>query len=280
MRIGAYEAETLVDGHFALDGGSMFGVVPRVLWERINPADERNRIALVSRLLLLRGADRVVLVDTGLGHRWSDKERDIYAIHRPGADVVGQLAERGIAAHEVTDVILTHLHFDHAAGTARSGEDGPELTFPAARHWLQRAHWEWARSPTPKDTASFRPGDFTLLDGLPRLALLDGPVEPLPGIEVVPLEGHTAAMQAVRVHGPETTVLFAADLVPTATHVRLPYVMAYDNRPLRTLEEKVRLLGQAAREGWVVVLEHDPEIAACRLAHREGRFEVAEELSL
>lgn len=280
MRIGDYEAETLIDGHFALDGGSMFGVVPRVLWERSNAPDERNRIALVSRLLLLRGGSRVILVDTGLGDRWSDKERDIYAIRRDGPDVVAGLAERGVSREQVSDVILTHLHFDHAAGTVRRGASGAlELTFPQARHHLQRRHWEWALSPTPKDSASFRPEDFRVLGESPRLQLVDGPLELFPGIELLPLDGHTAAMQAVRVRGPEATLLYAADLVPTSTHVRLPFVMAYDNRPLRTLEEKERLLPRAAAEGWILVLEHDPETCACRLVREDGKLAVGETLS-
>lgn len=280
MRVGEWQIETLVDGSFALDGGSMFGVVPKALWERGNPADDRNRIALASRLLLLRGESRIVLVDTGLGHRWSDKERDIYAIDRSGPDVVGQLAARGIDIGDVTDVILTHLHFDHAAGTVREGDGGLELTFAAARHHLQRRHWEWAQSPTPKDTASFRPDDFRALADSPLLELRDGPGEVLPGVEVLPLDGHTDAMQAVKVSGPEATLLYVADLVPTTAHLRLPFVMAYDNRPLRTLQEKRELLSTAAREDWILVLEHDPDTGACSIAEREGRMVLDEVVPL
>lgn len=280
MKLGAYEVETIVDGTLALDGGSMFGVVPRALWSRSNPPDDRNRISLASRLLLIRGGGRTVLVDTGLGDRWSDKERKIYAVRQRDGGIVAALGRRGILPEDVTDVILTHLHFDHAAGTVRGPEGEKRLTFPRATHHLQRRHWEWALSPTLKDQASFRPADFSLLQDSERLHLVEGRAEILDGIEVLPLDGHTRGMQAVRVRGDDDEVLYPADLVPTATHVPLPWVMAYDNQPLVTLTEKRRLLGEAAREGWILVLEHDPETAAIRLEMDGERPEIAERIEI
>lgn len=280
LEIGSWRVETMIDGRFALDGGSMFGVVPRVLWQRSNAPDERNRIPLASRLLLLRGHDRVVLVDTGLGERWSDKERDIYAIRSEDGGVAGALAARGLQPDDVTDVILTHLHFDHAAGTVVGEGVRARLRFANARHYLQRRHWDWAWSPTRKDTASFRRADFEALRDHPRLELLEGPAEALPGVRLLPLHGHTRAMQAVQVTGGGETLLYAADLVPTATHLRLPFIMAYDNEPLVTLQEKERLLGRAAREGWILVLEHDPETAAVRLGSADGVPSAVERLEI
>lgn len=276
IEIGGWRIETLVDGTFALDGGAMFGVVPRPLWQRVAPPDDRHRITLASRLLLLRGHDRIVLVDTGLGERWEDKQTDIYRIDRP----VGALAElrrRGIAAENVTDVVLTHLHFDHAGGTTRGVAGRLQLTYPAARHWLQRRHWEWAHAPTAKDTASFRPDDFGLLDGHPHLRLLDGETEIMPGVRVLPLDGHTASMQAALVAAGSEGVVFAADLVPTAAHLRLPWVMAYDNQPLVTLAEKRELLARVAASGWTLVFEHDPGVVAARLEMRDGVPAIAAE---
>lgn len=281
MRFGRWEVQTLLDGTFALDGGSMFGVVPRVLWARSNPPDEKNRIALASRLLLLRGHGRIVLVDTGLGERWSDKERQIYSIRSHEGGVLEQLAARGIEPDDVTDVILTHLHFDHAAGTVRTGPGGLELAFPDAVHHLQQRHWDWAQSPTPKDRASFRLDDFGSLGSSDRLSLCDGEAEILPGVSTRVLDGHTRGMQAVVVDGDDDgRLLFGADLVPTRTHLRLPFVMAYDNEPLVTLAEKRSLLGEAAREGWVLVFEHDPDVAAVRLVSGDEGPAIAETLEL
>jgi glyoxylase-like metal-dependent hydrolase (beta-lactamase superfamily II) len=281
MRIGDWDVRCIVDARFALDGGSMFGVVPKPLWQRATRADDRNRIPLVSRLLLLQGQGRRVLVDTGLGDRWHEKPRDIYAIEPVNGGVMAALHAEGIEPPSITDVILTHLHFDHAAGTVREQEGELRLSFPAANHYVQRRQWEWAQAPTLKDQASFRPDDFALLGepGAP-LKLLDGTTELFPGIEVEPLEGHTAGMQAVRVFGAESSVLFAADLVPTAAHVALPYIMGYDNRPLRTLREKRRWLTRAADHDWIVVLEHDPEVEAVRLEMHGDAPRISERISL
>lgn len=280
MEIGGWTVRTLLDGTFALDGGSMFGVVPRALWQREREPDDRNRIPLASRLLLLTRGERVVLVDTGLGDRWTDKERDIYAIRRHAGGVVAQLDRLGIAPHEVTDVLLTHLHFDHAAGTVSEDATGLGLTFPRARHHLQRRQWEWAQAPSRKDRASFRSGDFELLGDSPALRLHEGDVEIAPGLSLLALDGHTYGMQAVRLQDEEECLLYAADLVPTATHVRLPFIMAYDNQPLTTLAEKERLLSAVADGGWLLVLEHDPDTPAVRLRRQGSDLAVAETVEI
>lgn len=264
ISLAGWRIETLLDGTFALDGGAMFGVVPRQLWQRVCPPDETNRIPLASRLLLLRGHGHVVLVDTGLGERWDGKLRDIYRIERPSGLLAG-LQQRGIDPADVTDVVLTHLHFDHAGGTTRRVDGRLQLTFPGARHWLQRRHWQWAHAPTAKDTASFRVEDFGLLRSDAELRLLDGEREILPAVRVVPLDGHTTAMQAVLIEGDDGGLLYVADLVPTVAHLRLPWIMAYDNQPLVTLAEKQRLLQKAARSSWLIVFEHDADVVAARL---------------
>ena len=271
MQFGDWNARTLIDGTFALDGGSMFGVVPKPLWGRTNPADERNRIQLASRLLLLEGHGRRVLVDTGLGDKWDDKRLDIFDVRRLEGGVVELLRRLGHEPEAITDVILTHLHFDHAGGTTRRSGDALELTFPRARHHVQRRQWEWACAPTGKDGGSFREEDFSLLADSGLLELLDAGGELFPGVELLVLEGHTTAMQAVRVVGSEDSLIFLADLVPTVAHLRWPYIMAYDNRPLDTLAEKQRVLMSAAREGWLLVFEHDPQTCAMRVREDAGR---------
>jgi glyoxylase-like metal-dependent hydrolase (beta-lactamase superfamily II) len=281
MQFGDYRAFTLVDADFALDGGSMFGVVPRTLWQSLAPPDDRNRIALVARLLYLEGGGRRILVDTGLGDKWDTKRRDIFAIESRHGGAVAQLEQLGVTPQQITDVILTHLHFDHAAGTTRrDAADDLQLVFPEALHHVQARHWDWAFHPTLKDAGSFRAEDFSLLADSDRLRLVDGGCEIYPGIEVIPLDGHTTAMQAVRVGPPGAAAIFAADLVPTAAHVRWPYIMGFDNAPLITLAEKQRLLLPAAEEGTVVIFQHDPRIGAARLRTTDRGVEIDEVVDL
>jgi glyoxylase-like metal-dependent hydrolase (beta-lactamase superfamily II) len=275
LRIGPYEAHALHGGDFALDGGAMFGVVPRPLWERTNPPDDRNRIALAMRLLLLRGPDRTFLVDTGIGDKWGDKENGIYRVE--GAVLPDEAVRRaGFDPFAVTDVLLTHLHFDHGGGSTRA--DGTPV-FGNARYHVQRRHLEWARDASVKDRASFRPLDFEPLAAQDRLLLHDGRVEVADGVELLPVSGHTRAMQLVKVSFDET-LLYMADLVPTRAHLRTPWVMAYDNEPMRTMREKTRLLGRAAREGWIAFFEHDPQVAACRVRRGERDFEAGEAVAV
>ena len=281
MRIADWEVRSIVDAHVALDGGSMFGVVPRALWQRLHPPDERNRIAMVTRLLLIEGRGRRILVDTGLGERWEDRARDIFGIEPVEGGVVARLRSLGIAPEQVTDVILTHLHFDHVAGTVRQTGSGLELTFPHALHHVQRLHWEWAWAPSAKDAGSFRRDDFALLGETEgALHLLDGDSELHPGLSLVSLDGHTRGMQAVRIAGGDEVLLFPSDLLPTAAHLRFPYIMAYDNEPLRTLEEKQRWLARAAAGNWVIALQHDRDVEAVRIEIVDGVPAIRERVRL
>jgi glyoxylase-like metal-dependent hydrolase (beta-lactamase superfamily II) len=265
MQIGSYFVEGIVDAMFGLDGGSMFGIVPQPLWARTNPPDQRNRIDLASRCLLLEGGGRRILVDTGLGTKLARKRCDIFNVRRPDNGLLGALSRRCIAPEEISDVILTHLHFDHCGGTSQRIGEELSLTFPGAVHHVQRRQWEWAWNPSRKDSGSFRQEDFAPLDGSDRLHLLDGEGELFPGVHLHIVNGHTVAMQLVRIGDGETNLLFLADLVPTSSHLKWPYIMAYDNEPLVTLDEKRDLLPRAAAAGWIVAFQHDPEDAAATL---------------
>ncbi len=280
MRIGPYSVETIIDGTFGLDGGAMFGIVPRPLWQRTNPPDDRNRIALAARCLLLRGANRCILVETGIGDKFDDKRADIFKVAHPGGGLVEQLAARSIEPEDVTDVVLTHLHFDHCGGTTRRRDGRLELSFPRADHYVQRRHWEWAHAPSRKDTASFRDEDFDLLAARDRLRLVDGEAEILEGIRVHPVNGHTSGMQLVSVRADGARLLFCADLVPTRTHLRWPYIMAYDNQPLVTLDEKRRWLPAAADDGDVVVFGHDAECDAAVLRREDDAIVIDRKIEL
>jgi glyoxylase-like metal-dependent hydrolase (beta-lactamase superfamily II) len=259
----------------------MFGVVPKVLWERAHPADEQNRIRLSLRSLLVEGDGRRILLDAGIGEKWSDKERRIYAIDHGAGALVRSLAALGVAAEDITDVIVSHLHFDHAGCLTRRDGERLALTFPRARVHTQESHWEWAQAPTERDRASFRPDDFAPLAGSPLLALHDGADEVYPGIEIRVGSGHTVGHQVVVVRGDGDGLVFTGDIVPTAAHLKIPYVMGYDLFPLSTVEEKKALLAEVCDRGWVLAFDHEPSFAACRLRLDErGDYAVAERVSL
>lgn len=280
---------------FRLDGGAMFGVVPKNLWQRAYPyVDEQNRIDMAARSLLIRtddaeGKERIVVVDAGCGHKLAEKLEKIYALDHSRYTLADSLAEAGVAPEEVTDFIYTHLHFDHAGGsTVLDASGNPVPLFPNARHYVQERQLEWARNPTDKDRASFMPENWEPVAEAGLLEILDGTTDVLPGIELRPFDGHTAGMQLVIVHGERTVepvasgasdasssndstdepltldaLVYMADLVPTSAHISLPYIMGYDNEPLVTLEEKKSFLPEIFERNWGLVFEHD--------AHAEGR---------
>ena len=260
MRIGPYELSSIETGWFALDGGAMFGVVPRALWARKITPDDRGRIGLALRALLIQevDGDRNILVDTGIGQKWDAKNADIFGVDHTRLELERGLAEHNLATGDITDVLLTHLHFDHAGGATKKVGDSVVPTFENATYYVQQANLEWAKSPTEKDRASYRAENFEALLREGVLELMDGPGEWLPGIELILSDGHTRAMQLPHVHGPEGHVAYCADLIPTSAHVPTPWVMAYDNFPLTTMKEKQVILERACAEDWTLIFEHDP----------------------
>lgn len=277
LRMGRFELHQVRDGTFALDGGAMFGVIPRPLWEKKHRPDERNRIELALRCLLIVDGKRKILVDDGMGEAWSAKERDIYKLDRSQFDLDRELARAGCSRAEITDVILTHLHFDHGGGTVtRSAAGEPALAFPNAVHHLQRRNWAWAHHASEKDRGSFRSETFKLLERSGKLHLMDGQHELLPGVELFLSEGHTVGLQLVRVTDGDRGVVFCGDLIPTSSHFKPSWAMAYDLYPLTLMEEKKMLLAQAVEERWILFFEHDPEIAGCTVREEEGETVVDE----
>lgn len=274
MRLGGFEFKAVESGHFRLDGGAMFGVVPRVLWEKTDPADDNNRISMHMRALYVEYGGHRLLIDSGAGTKLSEKMLRNYQIEcRPFREVVKSY---GIDPDSITDVIATHLHFDHAGGYTYYDDKGAiKLSFPGAVHYIQKRQWEAALNPNEKDQASYFPENFVEIGNLGELKLLEGEKEIFPGVTVIPVEGHTAGQQVVLVETDEGALLYCGDLIPLASHVNLPYIMAYDHFPLKTLEEKKELLGRAVDENWILFFEHDPKIAACRVRRNEkGRFEI------
>ncbi|HHI78398.1 MAG TPA: MBL fold metallo-hydrolase [Planctomycetes bacterium] len=280
MRIGNWKLFPVETGRFALDGGAMFGVVPRTLWEKKNPPDERNRVPMALRALLARKVDQSgaftgqnLLVDTGVGDKWSPKLADIYAVDHSQLSIERGLAEHGLKASDITQVLLTHLHFDHAGGATRKREDGSIVpTFENATYYVQKGNLEWARNPTEKDRASYLPENWEPLIEAGVLEVIEGQGEFLPGIELILSFGHTDAMQLPRFHDKGQSLLYCADLVPTASHIPIPWVMAYDNRPLVTIEEKKSILPRAAAEGWWLFFEHDIQGPAAQVVQGPKGF--------
>ena len=264
-------------GTFGLDGGAMFGVVPKPLWSRRVDADARNRIRLAMRCLLVDTGDRLVLVDAGLGHKYDARFADLYAVDHDTATLARSLDALGVHPTDITDVVLTPLHFDHGGGvTARDGDGRLSLVFPNARHHVQRRHWEAARRPNPREKASFFAENLDPLDASGLLTFADGDGELLPGVRVRVAEGHTDAQQVVLVDTAEGVVAFAADLVPTSHHLAPAWTMGYDVRPLVSMEERAAFLADAARENWTLVFEHDPAVEAASVVMGEKGPEIAD----
>ena len=262
----------------------MFGVVPKVLWREHHRSDDDNRIELALNCLLLKSEDRTILVDVGMGNGYSKKELGMYGLQRPQGGLVDDLQRQGIAPEEVTDVILTHLHFDHAGGVVTFDEDGStRLTFPRARHWVQEQHLRWAEAPTERDRRSFMTQRWGPLRGEQAnlLHLVEGPGEFLPEIEAIVVNGHTSGQQLILIGPPgEQRVLYCADLVPYASQVRIPWIMAFDLNPLITLEEKKEILARAVTEDWILVFEHDMETPAARVVSSGSHLAVGEKIAL
>lgn len=264
MRLGDFEITPLLDGYFRLDGGGMFGVVPKVLWEKKLQPDERNRVRLAVRCLLVQTGKRTVLIDSGQGNKQSERFVDRFAVEQP-ATLMDELRRRGVRPEDVTDVINCHLHFDHAGwNTVR---DGGRLvpTFPNARYWSQRAEWERARNcSTERDHASFSPEDYLPLEE-PRWELVTGEHRVMPGIEILPVPGHSLYTQGVLVRAGGQTVAFLGDLIPSVHHVSYAWIAAFDLHPVETLATKRRILPRAVQEKWICVFDHDPDVVAGRI---------------
>jgi glyoxylase-like metal-dependent hydrolase (beta-lactamase superfamily II) len=284
MRIGSYDVDLIETGRYALDGGAMFGVVPKNLWARAYPhVDDQNRITMSVRALLIRGNGRTIVADAGVGTKMSSKLASIYALDYGRFTLEGELARHGVSTGDVTDFIYTHLHFDHAGGSTRYDAERKAVpVFPNARHYVQADQLTWARSPSDKDRASYLPENWEPVAERGLLDVLDGDGELFPGVELRIVHGHTSAMQMVIVPGGagEQGMCFATDLVPTVAHLPYPYIMGYDNHPLTTLEEKKRLLPEFHERNLLIAFIHDAFTDAVRIAPVARGFEAAERIGM
>ncbi|MEY3367011.1 MAG: hypothetical protein RI973_166 [Bacteroidota bacterium] len=265
-------------GNFKLDGGAMFGIVPKRLWAKQHPPDENNLCTWTMRCLLIETGARKILVDCGLGTKQDERWRSFFEPH--GEDNLhGSLAKAGIAASDITDVFLTHLHFDHCGGAVEKTAEGLLLpAFPNATYWSNERHWNWALQPNEKEAASFLRENFVPLREAGVLKFLpvgEDLLEWMPGVSVGFVYGHTEAMMVLHLKSQDDYFVYCADLLPSSFHIPMPWVMAYDIRPLTTLSEKADLLSKAADNGWKLIFEHDPTCTYATVSrHETGRIVV------
>lgn len=257
IRFGDVEIVRLLDGIFRVDGGAMFGVVPRTLWARRAAPDAENRITLALNCYLVRTPAATVLLDTGIGPDVSRRHADFYSVER-GPGLFGRLTELGLEPADIDVVVNSHLHFDHCGGnTVRTPEGEWTPAFPKARYVVQKGEWEQALHPVERDRPSYIPARLKPLAGSDRLVLLEGDGPVAPGIEAVLVAGHTACHMGIKVTSAGRTFFYLADAVPTAAHLDLPYIMSYDLYPVATFDNKKALLERAAAEGWTLGFSHE-----------------------
>ena len=258
MKVGNYTLYSIETSQFSLDGGAMFGIIPKTLWEKEAPADEYNRIQMVTRSLLVVSNERKIIIDTGNGDKWDDKNRSRYNIDLDKINLSSSLEKYGFIPADITDVFCTHLHFDHAGGNT-SIEDGKIVpTFPNATYWIHKDNWDLANSPSEKDRGSYLAENWSVLAENGMIEYVTDREEFLPGIEIMLTYGHTIGMMHPLIKDGNNTVFYAADIFPMAAHVPLAWVMAYDLNPVQTIKEKRSLLPTMVDKNWTVFFEHDP----------------------
>ena len=255
---------TIDTGFFKLDGGAMFGVVPKVLWSRTNPADENNLCPWAMRSLLIEDGDRLILIDNGIGDKQDDKFLKHYYLHGD-VNLHSSLAKYGFSADDVTDVFLTHLHFDHCGGSVKWNKDrsGFEMAFKNAKYWSNKDHWEWATVPNNREKASFLKENIIPIQEAGHLNFVESENEIFNNFDALFVNGHTEAQMIPHITYNDKTIVFAADLLPSSGHIPLPYVMGYDTRPLLTLTEKEKFLKKASEQEYILFLQHDNYSECC-----------------
>ncbi len=276
MKWGQFELHLISDGSVWLDGGAMFGVVPKSLWEKKTSPDEKNRIRLGLNCLLIRTAEKTLLIDTGCGFNYTEKEFEIYRIEHE-TDILQELEKIDVSPEKIDFVINTHYHFDHCGGNTR--REGEELvpSFPNATYLVSRQEYEDANHPNERTVATYMPHNWKPLEERGLLQKVDEDQEIVPGVTLVSTPGHTAGHQSVKVESEGKILFYLADLCPTSAHVALPWIMGFDLFPLTTLEVRKRIYAQAVDEEWLLFFEHDPVSPLGRLSQKDGKYTLASE---
>jgi glyoxylase-like metal-dependent hydrolase (beta-lactamase superfamily II) len=275
------ELFTIDAGYFKLDGGAMFGVVPKSIWNKANPADENNMIRMATRCLLVQDGDRLMLIDNGLGNKQDDKFFGHYFLH--GDDSLEKsLNKHGFKKSDITDMVLTHLHFDHCGGSIEFNSDRTkyQTAFPNATYWVGEEHWNESMAPNPREKASFLKENILPIQESGQLKLLKPADKFHDKIELLFSKGHTQSMMHPIIPYKGTSLIYLADVIPTQAHLPIPYVMGYDVRPLDTMKEKTDILNMAVENNWVLYFEHDPFNEACTVQHTEKGIRLKEQVRL
>ena len=263
MNIGDYKLYSIETSEFSLDGGAMFGIIPKVLWEKKAPSDSLNRIEMVTRSLLLVSESHKILIDTGNGSKWTKKYLDLYNTDLSRYNIQSSLKKYGFSPEDITDVICTHLHFDHAGGNTSYDKNTVVPTFPNANYWVSEKNWALANHPSQKDQGSFMECDWEVLAHNNMIRLVKEQF--LPGIEVYFTQGHTDGLMHPVISDGGTILFYGSDIFPTAAHIPIPWVMSYDLHPRKTVKEKEFLLKKIYNEQWILFFEHDPNYQACTI---------------
>ena len=261
MNIGEYKLYSIETSEFSLDGGAMFGIIPKVLWGKKAPSDSLNRIEMVTRSLLLVSESHKILIDTGNGSKWTKKYLDLYNIDLSRYNIHSSLKKYGFSPEDITDVICTHLHFDHAGGNTTYDQNTIVPTFPNANYWVSEKNWTLANHPSQKDQGSFMECDWEVLAHNNMIKLVKDQF--LPGIEVHFTQGHTDGLMHPVISDGNKILFYGSDIFPTAAHIPVPWVMSYDLHPRKTVKEKDFLLKKIHNEQWILFFEHDPNYQAC-----------------
>ena len=270
MKIGKYDLYSVETSEFGLDGGAMFGIIPKPVWEKKVPADELNRVNMVTRSLLLVSDEKKILIDTGNGTKWEEKYKQIYDINTDQYNIEKSLGKYGFSSEQITDVICTHMHFDHIGGNTKIKSGKVVPTFPNAKYWISEENWNLANHPSQKDAGSFIEHDWKVLAENQMIEIINGKEPFIEGIETIVTRGHTPGLLHPVVSDGSNKLFYGADIFPMVAHIPIPWVMAYDVQPVVTMEEKQKLLQKMEREDWILFFEHDPHIQACTV-HKDGK---------
>tara|TARA_B100000315_G_scaffold260546_1_gene322776 strand:+ start:19400 stop:20254 length:855 start_codon:yes stop_codon:yes gene_type:complete len=281
MKIGNYELKSLMTSYFGLDGGAMFGIIPKPLWESKLAPDDKNRIPMCTRNLLLVSEDKKIIIDTGNGDKWNEKLKSIYNIRTDEVNLEQSLKENELIPDDITDVICTHLHFDHVGGNTMFDSNGKLIpTFPNATYWIPETNWNLANQPTVKDKASYFSHNWSVLAENDMVKFVKGNEQFLEGIEFIITNGHTTGQQHPLICDQSTKLLYGADLFPTSMHIDIPWVMAYDLYPLMTIKEKMDILPTMVDENWILFFEHDVTTECATLDYDGKRYAVKDSFKL
>jgi glyoxylase-like metal-dependent hydrolase (beta-lactamase superfamily II) len=276
VKLGKFEIFSIVENSFKIDGGAMFGVVPRIIWQKVYPPDENNMVKLDINLLLIKTDGENILIDAGMGDALNERQKKVFGIER-ASNLEKRLSEHHLAPEDINLVLLTHLHADHAGGVITLDKNGRKVPrFPNARHVVQIKEWEEAMHPDERTSATYFTSNLRILEEEKLLELIDGEDEVATGIKLINTGGHTPGHQAVLIEDGEGKILWAGDIIPSSHHLRIPYVAAVDLFPRETMEQKKRFLRMCSEDGWMLAFDHDQKIKLSKIEEKEGMFAVTE----